>query len=152
MITQPMTSDRFEAIIEAYGATPSRWPEAERDAARAFMQREPQIARALMAEARGIDALLGSLAAPEPSDALQWEVLARLMPAAVVEKVADEYNVVPFTAPAKPKSRVMWLASGLAAACAAGVIFGVNIGLASTADLRAEDVLVAANYSDVDSW
>ena len=36
-----MTSERFLALVAAYGADARRWPEAERAAARAFAATEP---------------------------------------------------------------------------------------------------------------
>ena len=54
-----MDLNRFETLVAAYGATPSRWPEEERDAAEAFARDHPR-AGALLAEADSIDALLFS--------------------------------------------------------------------------------------------
>lgn len=51
-----MNPERFTAIVEAYGADPKRWPEAERAEAQAFAQR-PEAADVL-AKASEIDALL----------------------------------------------------------------------------------------------
>jgi len=139
-----MSDTRFEAIVNAYGAQPQRWPEAERASALLFMQQHPETARRLMAEARTIDAWLSSAAEVEPSAALQWDVLARMMPADAVRKAAHNRPRPP---------RKVWLAGGigLAAACAAGIIFGVNVGLMTTSEARAEEVLVSASLNEADS-
>ncbi len=52
---------RFSAILEAYGATPERWPEAERAAALALTRSSLVAARAL-AQARALDNALESSA------------------------------------------------------------------------------------------
>lgn len=61
-----MTEERFFQILEAYGADPSRWPEAEREAAEAFAAaHRPAVEAAMLGEAR-LDALLGPAAADVP--------------------------------------------------------------------------------------
>ncbi|ADU13626.1 hypothetical protein Astex_1963 [Asticcacaulis excentricus CB 48] len=140
-----ITSERFEAIVDAYGAEPQRWPQDERAAALLFMQQHPEVARRVLAEARTLDSWLSSADEVEPSVALQWEVLARMMPAGLTARPA------PFAA--RPRRR-RWLAGGigLAAACAAGIVFGVNIGLMTLSEARAEAVLASASLAEVDNW
>ena len=93
-----MHAERFKAIVEAYGADPKRWPEAERAEAQAFAL-QPEAA-AILAEARGIDALLdasdesapvslafvrnGIAAAPKPTAALSWRPYAAMAACAVL--------------------------------------------------------------------
>ena len=62
-----MDIDRFQAILDAYGATAARWPAAERDAAAALAANDPR-ARALLSEAAALDRWLDTepLAAPTP--------------------------------------------------------------------------------------
>lgn len=69
-----MDLNRFETLVAAYGATPSRWPEEERDAAEAFARDHPR-AGALLAEADSIDALLFAHKAAEPSATLRAMVI-----------------------------------------------------------------------------
>ncbi|WP_157056008.1 hypothetical protein [Candidatus Burkholderia verschuerenii] len=65
-----MTPDRFRRLTEAYGASPERWPIAERDAAQALLDaRDPQ-ALAALADARALDGLLDAHAVAAPGDAL----------------------------------------------------------------------------------
>ncbi len=58
-----MTPDRFATLIDAYGASPERWPTSERQAALAYLQATPA-AQALVAEAGRLDALLDRLETP----------------------------------------------------------------------------------------
>ncbi|MGO4411082.1 hypothetical protein AB4Y66_13640, partial [Brevundimonas sp. M-11_2] len=58
-----MTYERFEYLADAYGGDLRRWPEAEREAARALTAVDARAA-ALLAQADRLDALLG--AAPRP--------------------------------------------------------------------------------------
>ena len=53
-----MTSERFLALIAAYGADARRWPEAERAAAQAFASAHPETVHAALAEADAVDVLL----------------------------------------------------------------------------------------------
>lgn len=138
----PMSDARFSAIIEAYGAQPQRWPENERAAGLLFMQQNPEIARRALSEARTLDAWLSASDEVEAPVSLQWQVLAQMMPAVAAPRV-----------PVRPR-RKRWLAGGLglAAACAAGIIFGVNVGLMTTSEARAEAVLASASLTEVDNW
>jgi hypothetical protein len=59
-----MNKERLKAIVEAYGAEARRWPEAEREAASAFVDAFPEIAAPLLQETRALDAALDADAAP----------------------------------------------------------------------------------------
>jgi len=52
-----MAPERFDAIIEAYGTRPERWPAGERSAALAYLQSHPQ-AQAFVASYSPLDDLL----------------------------------------------------------------------------------------------
>ena len=71
-----MTRERFIEMLEAYGADPARWPDAERDDAQAWAAEHPDaVETALLVEAK-LDALLGPAEAV-PSDLLQRRLLQR---------------------------------------------------------------------------
>jgi anti-sigma factor RsiW len=60
MTTHPitaMTLDRLRTLLDAYGAGPAHWPDAEREAALALIARSPE-ARAAVEAARALDALI----------------------------------------------------------------------------------------------
>lgn len=71
-----MTHERLLELIAAFGAEPMGWPEAERDAARALLDAEPEAFREALAEARAIDAELNLAEIPEPSAELANAILA----------------------------------------------------------------------------
>src|SRR5688572_15907257 len=71
-----MTSERFLALIAAYGADARRWPENERAKAQAFAAANPAAVDAALAEADGVDALLHLSRAAQPSMALRDRVIA----------------------------------------------------------------------------
>jgi len=99
-----MDRTRFEALLEAYGADPRRWPEAERAAAVAFASAHPEMG-AVAAEAARLDAVLDAgRTEARGSDLLQARILAAL----------------PKAAPAGNRGWVLALA-----ACA---VFGVALG------------------------
>ena len=60
---------RFEQLLQSYGAKADRWPTAERDAALALVQ-ESSDARCLFDEAVQLDGILDLAASPKPSAAL----------------------------------------------------------------------------------
>lgn len=115
-----MQLDRFTALLEAFGADPKRWPDAERAAALAFAAAEPA-AKALMRDAAALDALLDAAEAPGPSDLLAAR-LARRAPG--------------------PRAPV-WRTAVAFAACA---VFGLVLGFggASRVGGEAEDAFAAA--------
>ncbi|MFQ5939628.1 MAG: hypothetical protein ACE5KL_06105 [Alphaproteobacteria bacterium] len=73
--------DRFRAILESYGASPDRWPEAERDGALALIA-ESEEARKLRDAARRLDGVLRHLTPPAPSEALLDSLRRQPLPGA----------------------------------------------------------------------
>src|SRR5688572_22844760 len=71
-----MTSERFLALIAAYGADARRWPENERSAAKAFVAANPAAVHSALNEADAVDALLHLSRSAEPSMALRDRVIA----------------------------------------------------------------------------
>jgi hypothetical protein len=126
-----MTAERFIQIVEAYGADPARWPEAERAAAQAFADAHPQIAADALAAEAALDAMLGEAEAV-PSDLLERRIMKRLP--------------VPAAAP-------RWQ---VPAAAAAALLVGAFIGFASGAltvtdgAQTAETTLYADAYAGLD--
>jgi len=75
MTTDPMTLDRFRAIVAAYGAAPARWPAVERAACESLLAASAD-AQALVGEAARLDAALDVLPALPPTPAIRAAVLA----------------------------------------------------------------------------
>jgi len=125
-----MTPERFEALAEAYGGDVARWPDAEREAAAAWMAAEPMRAGEILARAGDLDAVLAAYAPP------------RAMPG-LAERIAA----------GAPRPRARWtgwllpagMGAGLAAACAAGLMLGAQLG----APADEPDAVIAA-ISDED--
>jgi len=142
-MTSGMTPDRFRTLIDAYGASPDRWPEAERDAARLFMIREPR-ARLWLNEAAALDDLL-DLAKTPLSDEGTQRAVQRAMAQAPTGS-----SVVPF--PRRVRRIPVAMAAGLGlAACLAGAWLGVNYSLSSLSDARAQTVLEQVAMVDTDN-
>lgn len=113
MTTSAMSVARFEALAESYGGEIARWPEGEREAARALLASDPEGLSPILAEASGLDHLL-DLA---PAQAVDAAMLGRLIAAA----------------PQAPNTARRWFtglsaALGLSAAAFAGVLAGVAVG------------------------
>jgi hypothetical protein len=101
-----MTPERFQQIVEAYGAEPRRWPQQDRAAAQAWAQSHRAEADALLAQAAGVDAWLAADQV-EPPDAL------------LMKRVLDS---APVRQPTAPRRRLWW--SG-AAVAGVGLLGGV---------------------------
>jgi hypothetical protein len=138
-----MNDERLRTLIEAYGAWPDRWPEAERNAALAALANLPEADEALR-EAQALDALLDTWRlAPVPDD-LAGRIAARAVAqrGPNARRPADRRPVLGLRG--RP---VAWMSSaGLAAACAAGVLVGVQLGDLGAA--RAGDAEAAGNLLD----
>ncbi len=69
-----MTPTRFQQLLDAYGAQPHRWPEAERAMAMHFLANRPATVKQ-QRHAAQLDALLDLVQASEPSRGLRQSVL-----------------------------------------------------------------------------
>ncbi|MDX5367022.1 MAG: hypothetical protein LPK88_11300 [Alphaproteobacteria bacterium] len=120
--------ERLEAIIDAYGASPMRWPAGERAAAEALLAASVE-ARSLLADARMLDGMLAAAPVEAPSDAL----VARLMAARPRGAAAP-------AGPARPQGFFRELVASVwpygspvlpAGALAASIMLGVALGSVS---------------------
>lgn len=136
-----MTSERFLALVAAYGADARRWPQAERAAAEAFAAAEPGVAGPALAEAGAADALLHASRVAHPSMALRDRVIASAAEAGL--KAGREGR--------RWLDRlVLTMGAGWAAAACAGIVAGVMMTSWLTADAQAEAVLYQASLQGVD--
>lgn len=111
-----MNLDRFAALVDAYGASPARWPEAERAAAMELMKTSPE-ARRLAEEADALDRLLDLPETAPATRALQDRILAA---------VASRGGRAPVLAARSSVER--WLPAGaVACSLALGVAMGTQI-------------------------
>jgi hypothetical protein len=69
-----MTIERFKVLVEAYGANPARWPEAERALAEAFANATPEAQR-ILSEASALDRLLDAASTAPVTRDLETRVL-----------------------------------------------------------------------------
>ena len=149
---------RLEEIVGAWGASPARWPQAERAAAEALLASSAE-ARRLVAAAQRLDSLLDAAPAEAPSEALMARLMAaRPCPVASAPAATRAPRrrwralieaVWPYGSPAIP-----------AGTLAASIMLGVMIG--STADYSpltdttalagevADDQLMALAMADID--
>ena len=162
MKNDSLTSERFQAILEAYGAEPRRWPEGEREAAMAFMAEHADVAAAWLEAARETDTLLDSLKVADAIRAASLtsarqglrhdlrtrildDIQAQMAPPAVVLHVPSG------AARAFRRRPVVWAAGLGLAACLAGALLGVNISMMSLADVRAQSVLEQTQMIDAEA-
>ena len=83
-----MNRERFDSIVDAYGARPDRWPEAEREAAEAYLEAHPEARVALDAAAELDELIQAAAIAPQPSELMS----ARLLRAAPARAVFDNWQ------------------------------------------------------------
>jgi hypothetical protein len=108
-----MSLERFEDLAEIYGGEIARWPEGEREAARALLAMNPRRLKPALAAAAHLDRLLDLAPAQSPDAALLGSLIA--------------------AAPQPVASARRWIAGlgaalGLSAAALAGVAVGVAMG------------------------
>ena len=140
-MNRTMDAQRFEALVDAYGAEPRRWPEPEQAAALAFQRSDRAAAERILFSARMIDAALDASPAPRVSPALHDRIVA----------MAAVAGLRPRRSRPLVKSPLAWASGfGWAAACAAGLIVGVNVSSQIAADTAAEAVLYQASLSGPD--
>ena len=75
MAQQEMTHERLIEIIGAYGASPGRWPDSERQEAEVLLARMPELQAGLEVAAE-IDCWLDAAPVSAPSDALVSRLMA----------------------------------------------------------------------------
>lgn len=122
-----ITLERFAAIVDAYGASPMRWPVAERGAAEALLAASAE-ARALLGDARMLDGMLAAAPVEAPSAALVERLMAARPRAAAAPAAARPKSffreligaIWPYGSPALP-----------AGALAASIMLGVALGSVS---------------------
>jgi len=107
---------RFAEILDAYGADPQRWPEAERSGAETLLAMSEE-ARALRDDAAALDMLLDLSAAPAPSPELMADILAAAQPAGWRQWLSDFWPFGPIWQPvsAFTAAAVLGIAVGLGA-------------------------------------
>ena len=130
---KPLTLARFRELIDAYGATPARWPEAERAAAERLLQSDAQAVR-LLAEAEPLDAWLDSYEVAEPAPRLRAKVLE--VPA-IAARTKRRFGL-----------RVAW---AVALSCLIGVVSGAwSAPEVSADDDEWSELAQVSFYADID--
>lgn len=133
-----MNAERFKALADAYGADPRRWPEAERETAAALMRADPSGAERMLFEARQIDLALDASPRPHVTHAMRERVIAMAASAGLRPK-------------ARRFGRLVWFSgAGWAAACAAGVVAGMNLSSPFVSAVEADAVLYQATLEAMD--
>ena len=131
-----MSFERFEDLAEIYGGEIARWPEGDREAARALLVAHAERLSPVLAAASQLDRLL-DLA---PAQAVDAALLGRLITAAPHA-----------AAPARRWIAGLGAALGLSAAAFAGVVIGVATGrppeVAAPVVASAEPVVTAVDTS-----
>lgn len=133
----PMTLERLDNLLAAYGADEAGWPAGERQAARELIAASAE-ARRLLEDARALDTLLNAAPVEEPSA----ELVERLMAARPRELSGELPGELQETsrgaaAEAKTGGRLRGIAAALwpygssafpAAALAASLVLGIALG------------------------
>lgn len=136
-----MTSERFLALVAAYGADARRWPETERALAQAFADAHPDAVAPALAEADAADALLHASRVAHPSLALRDRVIASAAGAGLKARREGRRWLDRLS---------LTLGAGWAAAACAGIVAGVMMTTWLTADAQADAVLYQASLLGVD--
>ncbi|MFT3989759.1 hypothetical protein [Aestuariivirga sp.] len=110
---------RLEAVLEAYGADPARWPVADRQALIPLLQE----IRPLAEDARRMDQILALATRPMPSADFEDRLMARIEePSAAIVPLPGKRTQVP-----EQGWSLGWIATiPLAASLALGIYFGAH--------------------------
>lgn len=155
MVNVEMSRQRLAEIVEAFGASPERWPEAERRAAEALVARSAD-ARALVAEARELDAMLDMAPAAEASPLLAARILAArplssARPASAASGARRPANAGRSSVePWRAMVRAVWPYGSPAVpagALAFSVMLGLTVGFAAPSTLAAVGITTVATAS-----
>lgn len=156
-----ITLERFTAIVDAYGASPARWPSGERRAAEALLAVSAD-ARALLAEACALDGMLAAAPVEAPSGALVERLMAS-RPRPATAKVSSPKQqgffrelisaIWPYGSPALPTGALaasIMLGIALGSVSEIAVLDGNQIAAASD-EAEAGDRLIALALADI-TW
>lgn len=116
-----ITLDRLQAMLDAYGAEPDRWPAEQRAGAVALIESSDE-ARAMFEEAAALDGVLDRMPVPSVSPAHMRRMRHLTMPSRRA-RAADVLAAVGDWL--KPGSRFAWQ-SAVAAAAVVGLVAGIG--------------------------
>ena len=127
-----MTLVRFGELVEAYGARPERWPEAERFAAQRLIANDAAAAR-LWQSAQALDDALDAYSVPPASARLRARVLE-----------------VPALAARNRRKFAVRVAWAVALSCVLGVLSGALTAPEESADDEWSELAQLSAYPDSD--
>ncbi|HEY1837816.1 MAG TPA: hypothetical protein VGG36_09180 [Rhizomicrobium sp.] len=137
---EAMTPTRLAAVLNAYGASPERWPEAERASATALISSNPHL-QAEADRARELDAVLDTA----PMVTVPAELYGRIL--AGFDRIAAQPSVRRFL---NRIANVVWPdaplwqpSTALAMSLVAGLVLGVMAPVAGATQHRSSDMTVA---------
>ena len=119
--TGKMGSRRLAGILDAYGADPSRWPDAERDAARALLADSTE-AMALRDSAAALDTALSAAVAPAPSQELMAAILTAAEPSGWRRWAAEFWPFGPVWQPVSALTTAALLGIAIGAAAPSSIL------------------------------
>lgn len=131
-----MTKDRFEYLLDAYGADFARWPVAEREAGRSVLASDAKLA-VVWAQAEALDDMI-RLPVLSPSAQLRDQIIAS---AASAGHRARRVRRALWT---------LWSGAGVAATAVAGAALGMVIAHQLSAPMRADTVFYQASLQGAD--
>ena len=117
-----MTPERFRALLDSCGADLRRWPEAERDAARALLECGPADLRAARTEAAMLDRDLDAHEIAAPAAALLDRIAGQAVSSPSDEEARPWWRAAPFW------PRAGWAIAGVAGAFAGAIVVSVALG------------------------
>jgi hypothetical protein len=121
-----MTPERFTALLQAYGADPRHWAEAERAEAQALLAAGPPVLRQQLQEAAWLDAQLGATPVAAPDEALIARIAAGAQASAARSAPqAARWRSKPVADAKRWRPRWWWSGAGLAGVGLAGALAGV---------------------------
>ncbi|MCR9270287.1 MAG: hypothetical protein NXH72_09895 [Hyphomonadaceae bacterium] len=143
-----MTAERVLELIEAFGAAPGGWPEAERAAARALLEAQPDLFAAAIADARAVDDLLSEEVVPEPSLDLAQSILAQ-----APQVVPEQNNLIGVLGRVIFPQGARWPAGAVIASLFMGLVGGYSYASTGAGYDQADSAYYAAfGFDSGNAW
>lgn len=131
-------AERFVQLLDRYGGRLADWPAGEQEAARAFVQRHPEVAEELR-RAEELEVALDGIVPPPSTPSLQRRLAS--IPALEADETASWLEWL--------RTRFWQTATGMAVAGALGVLVGLSSVGASLDDVIAPEVALENQFAGV---
>lgn len=147
-----MTAQRLQELVDAYGVQPTRWPQAERQAAKTWLVQNPDVAQSVMRPAdildKSLDANISDISDTSFLQARILKAAQKVEQDAIIGTVAANDGAQTL---AQSSLLTSWKSVAATLALATGLGFGIGqVAAADTNYASAEALLSVSTQSGYD--